>query len=72
MNLVQRLKVLAIPLFKDNYSYVVLGSSPNSAVLIDPAAPSVVYNFLQKYLPDYKVNHILYTHKHWDHAGGSQ
>ena len=72
MHIAKKLKIIAVPLFKDNYSYIVLGCSKNSAILIDPAAPSVVMNFLTKYLPQYQVKHVLYTHKHWDHAGGSQ
>jgi hydroxyacylglutathione hydrolase len=70
--LVNRLKVLAVPLFKDNYSYIVLGSSPNKAVLIDPANPPVILDYLHRHLPTYSVTCLLYTHKHWDHAGGSE
>jgi hydroxyacylglutathione hydrolase len=29
-------------------------------------------DYLKKYLPSYQVNCLLYTHKHWDHAGGSE
>lgn len=70
--MIKRFKVLAVPLFKDNYSYVVLGTGKDEAVLVDPANPKVVLDYLQRYLPKYKVNCLLYTHKHWDHAGGSE
>lgn len=72
IGLANRFKVLAVPLFKDNYSYIVLGTAPNKAVLIDPASPSVVLDYLKRYLPTFQVNCLLYTHKHWDHAGGSE
>ena len=71
MQLARKLKIIALPLFKDNYSYIVLGCSKNGAILVDPAAPTVVMDYLQKYLPDFRVKHVLYTHKHWDHAGNS-
>lgn len=40
--------------------------------LVDPANPSVIMECLEKYFSTYNVGHILYTHKHWDHAGGSE
>jgi hydroxyacylglutathione hydrolase len=72
MEAIKRLyKVVALPLFEDNYSYIVSGAAKNTLVLIDPANPSVVMNFVKNNFPDYLVSHVLYTHKHWDHAGGS-
>ena len=45
----------------------------NSALLlIDPADPKTILDCLDKYFNDSTVNHILYTHKHWDHAGGAK
>ena len=70
--LVGRMKIIAVPLFQDNYSYIVLGIAPKKLVLVDPANPPVVMDYVKKYLPDYAVNCLLYTHKHWDHAGGSE
>jgi len=67
-----RLKIIAVPLFQDNYSYVVVGTAPRKLVLVDPANPPVVMDYLKRYLPDHTVNYLLYTHKHWDHAGGSE
>ena len=65
-------KVVALPLFEDNYSYIVSGSIKNTLVLIDPANPKIVMNFVKTNFPDHLVSHVLYTHKHWDHAGGSE
>jgi len=65
-------KVIALPLFDDNYSYIVSGTAKNSLVLIDPANPTVVMSFIKNNFPNHIVSHVLYTHKHWDHAGGSE
>jgi glyoxylase-like metal-dependent hydrolase (beta-lactamase superfamily II) len=65
-------KVLAIPLFEDNYSYIVQGTAKKSLVLVDPANPPVILHYLQNNFATHIVSHILYTHKHWDHAGGSE
>lgn len=64
-------RILAIPLFEDNYSYVVQGTAANKLVLVDPANPTVVLSFLRSAFPHHSISHVLYTHKHWDHAGGS-
>jgi glyoxylase-like metal-dependent hydrolase (beta-lactamase superfamily II) len=42
-------RIFAVPLFQDNYSYVIEGSKSNELVLIDPANPKVIVDFLQKY-----------------------
>lgn len=35
-------RIFAVPLFQDNYSYVIQGSKPNELVLVDPANPTVI------------------------------
>lgn len=64
-------RIIALPLFEDNYSYIVQGTSKKSLVLVDPANPTVVMTYLNSYFPHHIISHVLYTHKHWDHAGGS-
>ena len=72
MNTIKRYyKVIALPLFEDNYSYVVQGTAKNSLVLVDPANPTVVLSFVKSTFPHHQISHVLYTHKHWDHAGDS-
>lgn len=65
-------RIFAVPLFQDNYSYVIQGSKPNELVLVDPANPTVILEFLNKNFSNFQVSNILYTHKHWDHAGGNE
>ena len=62
-------KIIAVPLFGDNYSYIIHGTSQNKLVLVDPANPTVIGAYLKDNFPQYQVSHVLYTHKHWDHAG---
>ena len=65
-------RVTAVPLFSDNYFYIVQGTAHQRLVLIDPANPDVVLDYIKdNFSQDYLVSHVLYTHKHWDHAGGS-
>lgn len=72
MNTLKRFyRIIALPLFEDNYSYVVQGTAKDSLVLIDPANPTVVLSFIKTYFPHTRISHVLYTHKHWDHAGDS-
>lgn len=65
-------RIFAVPLFQDNYSYVIQGSKDNELVLVDPANPTVISEFLKTNFCNYQVSNVLYTHKHWDHAGGSK
>lgn len=41
-------------------------------LLVDPANPEVILDCLNRYFSNQQVGHILYTHKHWDHAGGAE
>jgi hydroxyacylglutathione hydrolase len=65
-------RVIAIPLFEDNYSYIISGTAKQQLVLVDPANPTVVLNYVSSNFPQHMISHVLYTHKHWDHAGGSE
>lgn len=64
-------RVFAVPLFQDNYSYIVQTSLKQPLMLVDPANPEVIIDCLNRYFKDQQVGHILYTHKHYDHAGGA-
>jgi hydroxyacylglutathione hydrolase len=68
-------RIFAVSLFQDNYSFIIEGWSKGNSkelVLVDPAQPTVILNLLEKYFKGHYVSHVLYTHKHWDHAGGNQ
>ena len=64
-------RIVPIPLFEDNYSYLVYINA-NIGLLIDPADSDRIISFLSSEYPSMIISHILLTHKHWDHAGGVQ
>lgn len=57
-------QVELIPLFGDNYSYLLLHAATKTAALVDPADPAPIQRALAKHA-DYKLHTILTTHKHW-------
>jgi len=63
------LRVIPIPLYEDNYAYLIHGSKKENSFLVDPADANAIFSFLTSN-PEYTISHILLTHKHWDHAGG--
>lgn len=63
------MKVNPIPLFTDNYCYLIHGSAKDKSFLVDPADEKAVHDWLKKH-PEYTISHILVTHRHWDHAQG--
>ena len=65
-------KILAVPLFADNYSYIIKAVTKKSLILVDPANPEVILDAVKRIFPGVAIRHILYTHKHWDHAGGAE
>ena len=69
-NLKNLARIYPINLFKDNYSYLITHNSQNQGILIDPADPEKIIEFLEDFKTT-KISHVLYTHKHWDHSGQS-
>lgn len=63
------MKIIPIPLFADNYSYIILNEKNLKAALVDPAEAEEIWKVLLKDFSEYTVTSILLTHKHWDHAG---
>ncbi|MBF0207081.1 MAG: hydroxyacylglutathione hydrolase [Oligoflexia bacterium] len=54
--------------FRDNYIYIITGSSNNYAIVVDPGESSAVTDYLlQKKL---QLWGIFITHHHHDHTGG--
>eukprot|EP01139_Manchomonas_bermudensis_P005712 Amastigsp_a175606_17.p1 type:complete len:322 gc:universal Amastigsp_a175606_17:996-31(-) len=58
-----------VPLFGDNYSYLIVNKKTDVAVAIDPADPVVIERTLRSL--NVGLEAILTTHKHWDHAAGN-
>ena len=64
------MQVTIIPCLQDNYSYLVIDDSNNSAYVVDPGEASPIINFL--YNKNIKLKYILNTHHHHDHIGGNK
>ncbi|KAK4505648.1 hypothetical protein PRZ48_003613 [Zasmidium cellare] len=65
----------SIPMWEgtgNNYAYLVSDDKTKDAVIIDPANPSEVLPSLKKAVDSgIKLNSIVNTHHHHDHAGGN-
>jgi hydroxyacylglutathione hydrolase len=64
------MKIQIIRCLQDNYSYVLIDESTNSACVIDPSEANPIINFLEK--NNIKLKYILNTHHHYDHVGGNK
>eukprot|EP00049_Salpingoeca_infusionum_P014347 m.268169 g.268169 ORF g.268169 m.268169 type:complete len:268 (-) comp15652_c0_seq9:2101-2904(-) len=63
-------EVVPIPLFSDNYAYLVYDAESKQGAVVDPAEPSKVVDVVQRL--GVNVTAILTTHSHWDHADGNE
>jgi hydroxyacylglutathione hydrolase len=61
--------VSLIPVLRDNYVYVLHGSGPGPAVVVDPAVAEPVITWLEQ--RGLELTAILHTHHHSDHIGGA-
>ena len=64
------MKIEIIPCLQDNYSYLIIDKTNNSACVIDPSEPGPIINFINK--NNIKLEYILNTHHHFDHIGGNE
>ena len=62
-------KIYQIPLWEDNYIYVLKDNQKNKTAVIDPGDFDTVQKFLKKH--NLNLDYILSTHHHWDHTGGN-
>ena len=64
------MEVEIISCLKDNYSYLVIDKSNNSACIIDPSESDPIIEIIEKKKINLKF--ILNTHHHYDHVGGNE
>jgi len=64
------MRIEIIPCLRDNYSYLIIDESNNSACVIDPSESKPIINLVEK--NNYKLKYILNTHHHFDHIGGNE
>jgi len=64
------MRIEIVPCLKDNYSYLIIDDSNNSACVVDPSESKPILNFLNN--KNIKLKYILNTHHHFDHVGGNK
>lgn len=64
------MKVVQIPLLKDNYGYLLICEASNQAAIVDPSEGEPVWRRVQEEGVDLVA--ILNTHHHRDHTGGNE
>ncbi|XP_053668398.1 hydroxyacylglutathione hydrolase, mitochondrial [Anopheles marshallii] len=68
-NTMASMTVTKIPALKDNFMYLVMCNATRQAAVVDPVEPDRVLEVVQE--QNCKLNKLLTTHHHWDHAGGN-
>ena len=63
------MRIEIIPCLQDNYSYLIIDDSNNTACVVDPSESQPIINFLEN--KNIKLKYILNTHHHYDHVGGN-
>ena len=64
------MRVEVIPCLQDNYSYLIIDKSNNSACVVDPSEAKPIMKFVEK--ENINLKYILNTHHHFDHVGGNK
>jgi hydroxyacylglutathione hydrolase len=63
------MEVITVPLFSDNYSYLVVDTETRDTAAVDPADGSAILRELGE--RKLHLKYILTTHHHMDHSGGN-
>jgi len=62
-------QIYQIPLWIDNYIYLIHEKQKNKTAVIDPGEANVINKFLKE--KKLQLDYILNTHHHFDHTGGN-
>jgi hydroxyacylglutathione hydrolase len=63
------MKVQIIKCLEDNYSYIIIDETNQSACVVDPSEAKPIINFVES--SKLNLKYILNTHHHYDHVGGN-
>ncbi len=64
------MKIIQIPLLRDNYGYLLICEKSREAAIIDPSEAEPVLKRVEQ--ENVKLKAILNTHHHRDHTGGNE
>ena len=64
------MKIVQIPLLRDNYGYLIICQRTNSAAIVDPSEAEPVLRRVEQ--EKVSLTAILNTHHHRDHTGGNE
>ena len=64
------MKIEIIPCLKDNYSYLIIDETNNTACVVDPSEALPIIDFISN--KNINLKYILNTHHHFDHIGGNK
>lgn len=64
------MKLVQIPLLRDNYGYLIVCQKTNSAAIVDPSESEPVLRRIEQ--ENVTLTAILNTHHHRDHTGGNE
>ena len=64
------MQIEIIPCLNDNYSYLIIDETNNSACVVDPSESAPIIDFLKN--KNINLKYILNTHHHFDHIGGNK
>jgi hydroxyacylglutathione hydrolase len=64
------MKLVQIPLLRDNYGYLIVCPKTNDAAIVDPSESAPVLRRVEQ--ENVKLTAILNTHHHRDHTGGNE
>jgi hydroxyacylglutathione hydrolase len=64
------MSVKILPALQDNYMYMIVDKATNNAAIVDPVDPDSVIRAVEE--SGVKLEKVLTTHHHWDHAGGNE
>ena len=63
------MKIQIIKCLQDNYSYLIIDETNQSACVVDPSEAKPIIDFVEK--NNINLKYILNTHHHFDHVGGN-
>ena len=64
------MKIEIISCLQDNYSYLIIDETNDTACIVDPSEAQPVIEVIEK--KNIKLKYILNTHHHYDHIGGNK